>query len=149
MCAQPLGGPRETMAGQDQGWVGLGECIRESLGCLPTGHRDWPAPSWCFPGHVCQLGAWGLSGPWVTSCPPPAARSGLGPDILLPLPPAGLARGAVRAPRRHPPVLRMVLEALQAGERLTPVFLPGESQGRGSLVGCSPWGRTLSSVLLL
>ena len=23
----------------------------------------------------------------------------------------------------------------------TPVFLPGESQGRGSLVGCSPWGR--------
>ena len=24
----------------------------------------------------------------------------------------------------------------------TPVFLPGESQGRGSLVGCSLWGRT-------
>jgi len=24
--------------------------------------------------------------------------------------------------------------------QLTPVFLPGESQGRGSLVGCSPWG---------
>ena len=23
----------------------------------------------------------------------------------------------------------------------TPVFLPGESQGRGSLVGCSPWDR--------
>ena len=23
----------------------------------------------------------------------------------------------------------------------TPVFLPGESQGRGSLVGCSPGGR--------
>ena len=23
----------------------------------------------------------------------------------------------------------------------TPVLLPGESQGRGSLVGCSPWGR--------
>ena len=23
----------------------------------------------------------------------------------------------------------------------TPVFLPGESQGRGSLVGCHPWGR--------
>ena len=23
----------------------------------------------------------------------------------------------------------------------TPVFLPGESQGRGSLVGCSPWGQ--------
>ena len=24
----------------------------------------------------------------------------------------------------------------------TPVFLPGESQGRGSLVGCRRWGRT-------
>ena len=24
----------------------------------------------------------------------------------------------------------------------TPVFLPGESQGRGSLVGCRPCGRT-------
>ena len=23
----------------------------------------------------------------------------------------------------------------------TPVFLPGESHGQGSLVGCSPWGR--------
>ena len=23
----------------------------------------------------------------------------------------------------------------------TPVFLPGESQGWGSLIGCSPWGR--------
>ena len=28
----------------------------------------------------------------------------------------------------------------------TPVFLPGESQGRGSLVGCRPWGRTESDV---
>ena len=26
----------------------------------------------------------------------------------------------------------------------TPVFLPGESQGRGSLVGCHLWGRTQS-----
>ena len=25
----------------------------------------------------------------------------------------------------------------------TPVFLPGESQGRGSLVGCRLWGRTV------
>ena len=24
----------------------------------------------------------------------------------------------------------------------TPVFLPGDSQGRGSLVGCHLWGRT-------
>ena len=28
----------------------------------------------------------------------------------------------------------------------TPVFLPGESQGWGSLVGCSPWGRTESGM---
>ena len=26
--------------------------------------------------------------------------------------------------------------------QLIPVFLPGESQGWGSLVGCRPWGRT-------
>ena len=28
----------------------------------------------------------------------------------------------------------------------TPVFLPGESQGRGSLVGCRPRGRTESDT---
>ena len=28
----------------------------------------------------------------------------------------------------------------------TPVFLPGESQGWGSLVGCCPWGRTESAM---
>ena len=28
----------------------------------------------------------------------------------------------------------------------TPIFLPGESQGRGSLVGCSLWGRTESDM---
>ena len=28
----------------------------------------------------------------------------------------------------------------------TPVFLPGESHGRKSLVGCSPWGRTESDM---
>ena len=30
--------------------------------------------------------------------------------------------------------------------QLTPVFLPGESQGWGSLVGCRPWGRTESDM---
>ena len=29
----------------------------------------------------------------------------------------------------------------------TPVFLPGESQGRGSLVGCHLWGRTESDTM--
>ena len=28
----------------------------------------------------------------------------------------------------------------------TPVLLPGKSQGRRSLVGCSPWGRTESDT---
>ena len=28
----------------------------------------------------------------------------------------------------------------------TPVFLPGESQGRRSLVGCRPWGHTESDM---
>jgi len=30
--------------------------------------------------------------------------------------------------------------------QLTPVFLPGESQGRGSLVGCRLWGHTESDT---
>ena len=29
----------------------------------------------------------------------------------------------------------------------TPVFLPGEPQGRGSLVGCRLWGRTESDTI--
>ena len=32
--------------------------------------------------------------------------------------------------------------ALEKGMEPTPVFLPGESHGRGSLVGCRLWGRT-------
>ena len=32
------------------------------------------------------------------------------------------------------------------GNGNTPVFLPGESQGRGSLVGCRLWGRTDSDT---
>ena len=31
-------------------------------------------------------------------------------------------------------------------QEVTPVFLPGEPQGRGSLVGCSLWGRTESDT---
>ena len=36
--------------------------------------------------------------------------------------------------------------ALEKEMKLTPVFLPGESQGRGSLVGCCLWGRTESDT---
>ena len=32
--------------------------------------------------------------------------------------------------------------ALEKEMATTPVFLPGESQGQGSLVGCCLWGRT-------
>ena len=31
----------------------------------------------------------------------------------------------------------------------TPVFLPGESQGRGSLVGCCLWGHTKSDMTVV
>ena len=31
-------------------------------------------------------------------------------------------------------------------EMATPVFLPGESQGQGSLVGCHLWGHTESDM---
>ena len=36
--------------------------------------------------------------------------------------------------------------ALEKEMEPTPVFLPGESQGRGSLVGCRLWGRTESDT---
>ena len=36
--------------------------------------------------------------------------------------------------------------ALEKEMATTPVFLPGESQGRRSLVGCSLWGRTESDT---
>ena len=36
--------------------------------------------------------------------------------------------------------------ALEKEWQPTPVFLPGESQGRGSLVGCRLWGRTESDT---
>ena len=45
--------------------------------------------------------------------------------------------------------MKRIIEYLGIGLHLlekewqpTPVFLPGESQGWGSLVGCRPWGRT-------
>ena len=36
--------------------------------------------------------------------------------------------------------------ALEKTWQPTPVFWPGESQGRGSLVGCRLWGRTESDI---
>ena len=36
--------------------------------------------------------------------------------------------------------------ALEKEMATTPVFLPGESQGRGSLVSCCLWGRTESDT---
>ena len=36
--------------------------------------------------------------------------------------------------------------ALERKWQPTPVFLPGESQGHGSLVGCRLWGRTASDT---
>ena len=36
--------------------------------------------------------------------------------------------------------------ALEKEMATTPVFLPGESQGQGSLVGCCLWGRTESDT---
>ena len=35
------------------------------------------------------------------------------------------------------------LSCIGEGNSNSPVFLPGESQGQGSLVGCRLWGRTV------
>ena len=42
-------------------------------------------------------------------------------------------------------ILHNLLHAFQS-RKPSPVFLPGESQGRRSLVGCHLWGRTESDM---
>ena len=47
-------------------------------------------------------------------------------------------------PKNEGKLLALTITLMLEGGKLqpTPVFLPGESQGRGSLVGCHLWGRT-------
>ena len=40
----------------------------------------------------------------------------------------------------------LIVSRVEEAMAPTPVLLPGESQGRGSLVGCRPWGRTESDT---
>ena len=62
--------------------------------------------------------------------------------------PGGLqSMGSLRV--RHDWVTSLSLSTFMHRRRKwqpTPAFLPGESQGPGSLVGCSPWGRTESDT---
>ena len=46
----------------------------------------------------------------------------------------------------HSNILHFILFFFPQYPQSTPVFLPGESQGRGSLVGCCLWGRTESDT---
>ena len=62
--------------------------------------------------------------------------------------PGGLqSMGSLRV--RHDRVTSLSLFTFMHWKRKwqpTPVFLPGESQGRGSLVGCHLWGHTESET---
>ena len=49
-------------------------------------------------------------------------------------------------PKLTHPVKKSSLANLRRKWQPTPVFLPGESQGRGSLVGCCLWGRAESDT---
>ena len=61
-------------------------------------------------------------------------REGLGEGVLrLSSPPTWLVSNFL---------VRPASSSGAPGRPGTPVFLPGESQGRGSLVGCRLWGRT-------
>ena len=44
------------------------------------------------------------------------------------------------------PFIRQPWSTVEKAVAPTPVLLAGEPQGRGSLVGCSPWGRTESDT---
>ena len=50
----------------------------------------------------------------------------------------------VKELRRH--ILRQLVSLLEKEWQPTPVFLPGESQGQRSLVGCRLWGHTESDT---
>ena len=55
--------------------------------------------------------------------------------------------GVAKSPtRRSDFIFTFHLHALEKEMQPTPVFLPGESQGRGSLLGCRLWGRTESDT---
>ena len=54
--------------------------------------------------------------------------------------------GSLRVRHDRGTSLSLFLSCIGEGNGNTPVFLPGESQGRGSLVGCRLWGRTESDT---
>ena len=56
------------------------------------------------------------------------------------------ASGAMLAIDRGLDLLGVIVLGVTTALGGTPVFLPGESQGRGSLVGCRLWGRTESDT---
>ena len=59
--------------------------------------------------------------------------------------PGGLqSMGSLRV--RHNSLLLFTFMHWRRKWQPTPVFLPGESQGRGSLVDCRLWGRTESDT---
>ena len=62
--------------------------------------------------------------------------------------PGGLqSMGSLRVGQDSAPSLSLFIFLHWRRQRQpTPVFLPGESQGRGSLVGCRLWGRTESDM---
>ena len=51
-----------------------------------------------------------------------------------------------RAAQSRARLKRLSMHALEKGWQPTPVSLPGESQGRMSLVGCCLWGHTESDT---
>ena len=84
----------------------------------------------------------------------------MGPSGTRPAVPPGATRGRAGSTGSRPSARLRALVGWRVREHLggaswgdwrrkwqpTPVFLPGESQGRGSLVGCRLWGRTESDT---
>ena len=107
-------------------------CLWESARCCPTGERRGCSP--VFLGHLekamaphSSTLAWKI--PWTE-----------GPGRLQ-------SMGSLRV--GHDWVTSLSLFTFMHWRRKwqpTPVFLPGESQGRGSLVGCRLWGHTESDT---
>ena len=91
------------------------------------GAPDGCSHSWGLSTHTCEPGFCGAfrGGPWVKA---PWRLSGCGAQPLC---------GSYK---KSP--TRCIFQVLVEFRQIPPVFLPGESQGQRSLVGCCLWGRT-------
>ena len=154
---------------QALGWAGFSSCGYQALEHRLSSCGAWfPCSMWDLPGARIEPTSPELAGGFLTTGPPEKFLK-LGFDIVS----SFLAEKAVaphsstlawKIPWTEEPGRLQSMGSLGVGHdwatslslftflhwrrkwQPTPVFLPGESQGQGSLLGCHLWGRTESDT---